>query len=58
MNLQFHLARQIAFSRNTFGPGERTTSISEVLGVSSKTAGEWIDEVEAIIREKIGDKND
>lgn len=35
-----------------------TTSISKVLGVSSKTAGEWVDEVEAIVREKIGDKND
>lgn len=35
-----------------------TTSISEMLGVSSKTAGEWIDEVEAIVREKIGVKND
>lgn len=35
-----------------------TTSISEVVGVSSKTAGEWIDEVDAIVREKIGEKND
>lgn len=29
MNLQEHLARQIAFSRSTFGPGERTEGVSD-----------------------------
>jgi hypothetical protein len=35
-----------------------TTSISAVVGISSKTAGEWIDEVDATVKEKIGEKND
>jgi hypothetical protein len=35
-----------------------TTSISKTLDVSDKTASQWIDEVEAIIKEKIGERND
>lgn len=29
MNLKDHLTRQIAFSRNTFGPGERTEGVCD-----------------------------
>ncbi|MGO9545365.1 MAG: hypothetical protein ACLPPF_11290 [Rhodomicrobium sp.] len=35
-----------------------TTSISEAIGVSAKTVGEWIDEVEAIVKAKIGGRHD
>ncbi len=35
-----------------------TISISRAMGVSDKTARQWIDEVDALIKEKIGDRND
>lgn len=35
-----------------------TTSICQTLGVSDKTASQWIDEVETIIKETIGERND
>lgn len=35
-----------------------TTSISEAVGVSAKTTGEWIDEVDAIVKVKIGGQHD
>ena len=53
MNLQDHLARQIAFSRNTFGPGERTAGVCDHItkeltevkeGVQPEyRAAEWVD---------------
>lgn len=39
-------------------PGKATVSIAGELGVSAKTAGEWIDEVVALLKAKIGDRND
>lgn len=39
-------------------PGKATISIAGELGVSAKTAGEWIDEVIALLKSKIGDKHD
>lgn len=35
-----------------------TISISRAMGVSDKTARQWIDEVDALVQEKIGDRND
>ena len=52
MNLEQHLLRQIAFSKQTFGPGRRTVGVSdhisrelgEVLAASDYTrAEEWVD---------------
>lgn len=34
----------------------RSTSISEALGVSAKTAGQWIEEIQALLRNIIGEK--
>jgi len=39
-------------------PGKAAISIAAELGVSAKTAGEWIDEVIALLKSKIGDKHD
>jgi hypothetical protein len=39
-------------------PGKAANSIAGELGVSAKTAGEWIDEVIALLKEKIGDRHD
>jgi hypothetical protein len=39
-------------------PGKASISIAGELGVSAKTAGEWIDEVIALLKEKIGDRHD
>jgi hypothetical protein len=39
-------------------PGKAAVSIAGELGVSAKTAGEWIDEVIALLKEKIGDRHD
>lgn len=55
MDLRQHLLRQMAFSRATFGPGERTAGvcdhirkeIAEVLGAQNPLdrADEWVDVV-------------
>lgn len=55
MNLQEHLTRQIAFSRETFGPGERTNGVcdhisKELVEVKAGQqpeyrAAEWVDVV-------------
>jgi DNA-directed RNA polymerase specialized sigma24 family protein len=39
-------------------PGKAKVSIAGELGVSVKTAGDWIDEVIALLKEKIGDSHD
>ncbi len=35
-------------------PGKGTTSIAQELGISAKTAGEWIAEVQALLKTEIG----
>lgn len=52
MDLEAHLKRQIAFSRGTFGPGERRGGIIEHIrkelvevDVSDGEAAEWVDVV-------------
>jgi RNA polymerase sigma factor (sigma-70 family) len=40
------------------GPGIGTTSIAEQLGISAKTAGEWIAETKALLKIEIGAAND
>jgi DNA-directed RNA polymerase specialized sigma24 family protein len=39
-------------------PGKGTTSIAEQLGISAKTAGEWIDEVQTLLKTEIGASNE
>src|SRR5680860_74829 len=39
-------------------PGKGSTSIAKELGVSAKTAGEWIDEVQTVRKAEIGVSND
>lgn len=40
------------------GPGIATTSIAEQLGISAKTAGEWIAETKALLKIEIGAAHD
>ena len=40
------------------GPGIGTTSIAEQLGISAKTAGEWIAETKALLKIEIGAAHD
>jgi hypothetical protein len=39
-------------------PGIGTTSIAEQLGISAKTAGEWIAETKALLKIEIGAAHD
>jgi hypothetical protein len=39
-------------------PGIGTTSIAEELGISAKTAGEWIAETKALLKIEIGAAHD
>ena len=44
--------------RCPLAPGKARVSIAGELGVSAKTAGEWIDEVIALLKSKIGERHD
>lgn len=57
MDLRTHLARQIAFSRATFGPGERRAGVADSINMklrwkilvpdvdAAEAASEWVDVV-------------
>jgi RNA polymerase sigma factor (sigma-70 family) len=39
-------------------PGKGTSSIAQELGVSARTAGEWVRQVQALLKKEIGDSHD
>ena len=52
------LAYRLHLKGIPFKSSKGTISISRAMGVSDKTARQWIDEVDALVQEKIGDRND